>query len=257
MPSRKKLSFSIVPEKNLGEVKKFLQQAKEHGVKVNMADLVENVGKSEIRADEYDKLLAETAAKTAALDADLKTMADAGVKYLKACEDYTANQSKKLEEEIQHATSTAATASQPRPTAEKMIERITNIQTGNEIIQTGLSIRMGVWKAVACRDPKLLQETRKEFDTIFATLDAIKKNTTQEVNLKQIEDCRGFAKTYNDRMGEYLTKWLEREDINARCGMAAQAILDGAKGLEPPRVWKMSPRPADKPPVPCPPHRRR
>ena len=72
------------------------------------------------------------------MDEDLKTMADAGVKYLKVCEDFTANQCKNSKR-----TFSMPRAPRQRPaagrTAEKMIERITKIQTGNEIIQTGLS----------------------------------------------------------------------------------------------------------------------
>jgi methyl-accepting chemotaxis protein len=216
--------------KNLAVVKEDIQKIKEHGQKFDDTILVENAGKAAVKAAEYEQLLQDTMSKTDTLKADIIKMGNAGTAYLKVCDEYVANQTKKLEEEITQATTSGQAAdTQTVPTAAKMIERIGKIQIGNELLKTGLSIRMGVWKSVATRDPQLLTETRKLFDIVNTKLDELKATTTQEVNLKQIAECRADGAEYAKCMDDYLTNWLAREELGKARNVVANAVLDAAK----------------------------
>ncbi|RPI60214.1 MAG: chemotaxis protein, partial [Planctomycetaceae bacterium] len=214
---------------NLEQVKKDLKDAKEHAVKFNLFTLKQNADKAETKALEYEQLLNDTVAKTDAMQGDIKTMGDAATKYFKSCEEYVESQVTKMNEEIAADNGVGTSTSQPAVTTKAMKERLLKIQLANGIIQDGTAIRMGVWRAISTRNPKLLQETQKGFDQVFAKLDQIKAMTVQEVNLKQIEDCRAASKAYSDNMTVFLNNWFAREELNKKRGEVADAVLAAAQ----------------------------
>jgi methyl-accepting chemotaxis protein len=246
-------SFLDDANKNLGEVKQFLQKAKEHGEKTNMPDLIQNATSATAKALDYEKLLGETVALTndmAKQKADSIVAAD---KYMKVCNEYLAEQNKKLADEIKAAFASSdtpatapadaskAVASAPAATVQteeaKLIKRVHKINLGNDVIDLGNWIRTGTWQAIANRDVKLFEETEKKFDDVNKKLDEIKAATTQETDLKKIEECRAAGKEYLACMTSFLTEWKAREDLNTRRGVAAKGVLDEAektarKGME-------------------------
>jgi methyl-accepting chemotaxis protein len=213
---------------NLEQVKKYLKEAKDHATKYNMAVLNENADKAEVKALEYERLLNETVAKT---DDMTKNKADslvAGDNYMKICYDFAAGQTKTLEEEIKTVANDTNT-NNFAANETKLNERAKKIALCNDVIDIGNWIRTGTWQAISNRDPKLFTETRARFDDVTVKLDELKKITVQEINLKQIEECRAAGKVYATCMDNFLVNWLAREEIGKARGEAANGVLEAAK----------------------------
>jgi len=219
----------------LDKVKKDLKDAKDHAAKFDLATLKQNAEKAEAKALEYEKLLADTVAKTEAMTKDKAASLVAADTYMKVCAEYLAAQQKKFAEQVKEVThgATGAATTQPAASAaeneKKLIERTWKIGVANDIVDLGNWIRTGTWQAIATRDPKLFTETEKKFDQVNAKLDELKAKTVEDVNFKQIEECRAAGKAYLNCMESFLTNWLAREEINKKRGEVAQAVLDAAK----------------------------
>ncbi|MEI6809237.1 MAG: methyl-accepting chemotaxis protein, partial [bacterium] len=216
--------------KNLEGVKDNLKKAREHAAKFNMAVLKQNAEKAEVKALEYGKLLNDTVEKTEAIAKDAKNLAAAGDKYIKICNIFLADQSKKLELETAAGLKEVATnAAKVDETEKELSQRALKIKLCNDVIDIGNAIRIGRWNADATRDPVLFKETGKKFADVNKILDQLKAITIQEANLKQIEECRAAGKEYLDNMESFLVNWLAREEIGKQRGVVAQAVLDAAK----------------------------
>ena len=216
--------------KNYAQVQKFLADAKAHADKYSMQVLKDNAAKAELKAQEYEKLLNETVAKTENMAKDKAASLVAADNYMKICAQYLEDQNKKFDTEAKEAVAgTNAAGAKSVIDADKLIDRVWKINTANDIVDIGNAIRVGTWQAIATRDPKLFTETEKKFTQVNAKLDELKARTKQEANLKQIEACRAAGKVYLECMESFLTNWLAREEIGKQRGLVAQAVLDAAK----------------------------
>ncbi len=218
--------------KNLAEVKKYLTDAKEHAKKYDLKVLAENADKAEKAALEYEGLLNQTVEVTDALQKEKAASLVAAEHYMKFCDEFLVGQMASLDKEIQEALQTSASSEvgvQSTITAEKLKERVTKTVLCNKVIDLGNWIRIGTWQAIATRDPELFVQTEKIFEQVNKTLDDLKAITVQEVNLKQIEECRAAGKEYEGCMDRFLSNWLSREDIAKKRLAAATTVLEAAQ----------------------------
>ena len=214
-------SFLNDSHKALEQVKKDLAMAKDHAAKFGLATLKQNAEKAEAKALEYEKLLADTVAKTEAMAKDKAASLVAADAYMKVCNDYLARNHKDLD------TAIAGAAEEKNRTEAAQLTK--EIALANDIIDLGNLIRIGTWQAIATRDPKLFQDTEKKFVEVNKKLDELKAGTTDQADIKEIEECRNAGKTYLGCMESFLTNWFAREEIGKKRGEVAQAVLDAAK----------------------------
>ena len=214
-------------QESLQVAKADIAQAREHGQKAQDQNLVQAADAAQSKLCEYERLADETAKKTQAMADCIASMGAAGGVFLKNCGEYLDNQAAVLVQE--HGGSAAGQT--VVGTAQSVDNRIARIRTAQDIIQTTMGIRMDVWKSIANRNPKLLVETQKNFDGIFERLEGLRKTTTQQANLDQIEQCRIAGKTYSDGINTLLAVYEDREDLNRRRGEVADALLASAKGM--------------------------
>ncbi len=215
----------------LTKVKDFLKQVQTHAATFSNTALDTKAKTAESAAREYEKLLEQTVTTTDALNVEKETLNKAAQEYMNICNVFLKDQSEKLNAEIADlagAEAVAATDSAPGK-AKKVQERFTKTIMANDIIDLGNSIRVGVWKAISMRDPVLFTETQKHFEEVNAKLDELKAITVQEVNLKQIEECRAAGQAYNDGMTRFLESWLKREELGKQRGVAADLVLTAAE----------------------------
>jgi len=212
--------------KSLSEVKKHIADCKELAAKQNMQDFKQHAELCEVKALEYERLLNETAVKTELMAKEKENANEAAAKYMQVCEQFIQDQNKKMAEEILDTAKQTAdlTAHEAR-----MQGRLDKINKANLIVDLGNAIRIGLWKSIALRDPKLIQENEKRFEQVNAALDDLQKTTKEEAHLKQIEDCRLAGKAYKNSMDTFLTNWLVREELGKKRNDAAEAVLEVAK----------------------------
>jgi methyl-accepting chemotaxis protein len=206
-------------KKYLEQVKKYLKDAKAHGASSpRLAKLTEAAQKAESSALAYEQLLDQTVKLTQGLDAERKSAETAAAKYMQMCDDFLKGQNEEMLKDIKAGKDLAA-----------LEERLKKISLANEVVDLGNWIVTGTWKSQFQRNPALFTETKKLFEKVYAKLDELKAITHQELNLKQIEECRKAGKTYEGNMEAFLAKWLEREEVTKKRGVVADEVVSQAK----------------------------
>ncbi|MBL9126242.1 MAG: hypothetical protein JNL97_01285, partial [Verrucomicrobiales bacterium] len=196
-----------------------------------LAFLSQASAQADAKAKEYGQLVEQTVAITAALDKDVAAMDKAARDYMSICNAYLKSQSALLEAALAVTNATTSADGDVKATVDETLirDRVHKIALANEVIELGNSIRVGNFKAQASRDPALFREAQKLFAGVNAKLDELKAVTKQEVNLKQIADCRAAGQAYNDAMTGFLANWLAREDLGKKRNTVGDAVLEEAK----------------------------
>ena len=205
--------------KNLAEVKKYLTEAKQHGASSpRLIKLKEAAEKAEVSALQYEKLADETVSLTQALEKERQSAEEAAAKYMKACNDWLALQSKRFDEALKSGAK------------ENTIQKIVKNQAvANDIIDIGNAIIIGTWKSQFQRDPKLFTETAKKFDQANAKLDELKRLQPDAQETALIESCGAAGAAYKGNMDRFLDLWLKRETVGKQRTETANNVLAQAK----------------------------
>jgi methyl-accepting chemotaxis protein len=206
----------------LAQVKKALKDAGTHAEKYELKVLATNAKNAEEKALEYERLLNETVKASEAMEKEKQGSFVSAAAFMKACNEYLADQMKKLDTDI-------GTAIGGKLTEEKVLERVKKTVICNDIIDIGNAIQRGTWEAIAARDPDLFKATMKKFDEVTPKLGALKATTTEERNLRQIEDCRAAGAAYLGNMERFLANWFAREDLGKKRGVAGDEVLKAAQ----------------------------
>ncbi|MBN2514056.1 MAG: hypothetical protein JXB18_14050, partial [Sedimentisphaerales bacterium] len=217
--------------KNLTVVFETIKKSHEHAEQFNDTDSAEKANLAITKAAEYQKLLDETVVITGKLQEIQKTANTVAKEYMDVCSEFFKDQTNKLNEEIETALTKGNAAEENKLGADKLKERYAKTELCNEIIHLGDGVRVEFWKAIALRNPKMVEEALKNFDAINQKLDDLKAITVHEVNLKQIEGCRTASGKYKQCMSNYLTNWLAREDLGKKRTVAGNEVLDSAKTI--------------------------
>jgi methyl-accepting chemotaxis protein len=206
----------------LVSVKKFLRDAAAHAEKYDLKVLADNAKNADEKASEYERLLNDTVKATEAMQKEKDGSLVAAAAFMKACNEFLAGQMRSLDADI-------GTAIGGKLTEDKVQERIKKTVICNDIIDIGNTIRLGTWQAIATRDPDLFKATMKKFDEVNRKLAELKPITHQEVNLRQIEDCRAAGQAYLGNMERFLAQWFAREELGKRRLVAGNGVTDAAR----------------------------
>jgi len=201
----------------LAKVKDFLKTAADHGAKQDMALLRENARSATEKILIYEQLIGDTTKNIEAMNKEKEIMNVTGTAYQKACDDFLSSQIKTLGNEIDSLLAS-------KLTEERFRERVKKIENCYDITDLGSSARIDVWKSIAYRSPELLNETLKEFAAINTRLDELKAITRQEVNLKQIADCRAAGENFRGAIERLLGLWRERTELGKKRLIAATEV---------------------------------
>ena len=207
---------------DLAAVKKSIKVAADHAAKYELKVLAANAKVADEKASEYERLLNETVKATENMAKDKAEMNTSAAEYMKACNEFLEGQMKSLDSDIDLALA-------EKLTEEKLKERLKKTVLCNDVIDLGNAVRIGAWKAIATRDPELFKDAMKKFPQINAKLDELKPLTHQEVNLKQIAECRRAGGDYLKGMESFLANWFAREELGKRRGIAGDEVLKAAQ----------------------------
>jgi methyl-accepting chemotaxis protein len=227
--------FLSAGRQDLAGITDELKKMKDHAAKTGDKALADGVVKAEAKVQEYEKLINDTVARNEAMTKDRDMQTAAAGRFTTACDDYLDSMNKSYAAEVKtfadaaNGVGAAAAANSQSVKEAAMLERVKKINLMSNCMDLMDNVRVANWKAQTLRNPSILQDAQKEFDVIYNKLDELKTSTRQEVNLKQIEDCRTTAKAYNDAMTSYLANWAALEEINKTRGAAADGVLAMAK----------------------------
>jgi methyl-accepting chemotaxis protein len=204
----------------LADLKSHLAKAKDLAAS---AQRLEKLGpaaaKAETAAHVYEDLIAQTAARNAAIDAARHEMDAAGPAFLKTCTDFIHTQEEAFKADV--ATGDAS----------KILERAHKITLVNDVIDAGNAIRILAWRAQAERKPERLAETKDHFATVARKLGELKPITRQAANLAQIAATEKSAEAYSAALGRLDDAWRQRDAIAVKRAEVANEVLALAQAL--------------------------
>ncbi len=205
--------------KDLASVKENLKKAKDLAEKQGIDWLKKNAEQAATCANEYDKLLEDTVKSTDAMAKEKAASFESSKKYMDTCNAYLALQEKQIAEIMKNPDAKATEIETIRK-EQKIV---------NDVIDAGNNIIIGTWVSIATRDPKKFQDTEKIFETVNASLDELRKTTTDPEDQKLIDQCSEAGKAYLSNMEAFLKEWFGREELNKQRNEAANKVLAAAQ----------------------------
>jgi methyl-accepting chemotaxis protein len=205
--------------KNLKEVRRYLEEAKQLGAKApELVNLKEGVGLAEAKVSEFEQLVSQTVAKNEQL-AKLRNMMDeAAGKFTKYAGDYESSQKKKLKQEMESSAG-----------PEILVARLSKYESITDVIDSGNSIRIANFKFQAIGDPKLIDETMKNFTEIDKKLEDLKAVTTQDEDKKGLGEIGSAATVYKKAIQDFVAESKTLRDINKKRGETGNEVVQTAR----------------------------
>ena len=200
----------------------FIQSAAAHAEKFDLPRLRENAKKAGEKAAQYDQYLNDTAKVTQQIEQEKERMNAAGASFVKAAREYIDTQDKKLDQDIDLLVA-------EKLTQQKMNERVTKVELGNDVFNDGGAIRIGAWKSIAERDPAQFTETMKRFPDLLAKLDQLKTLTVVKEDLDDLAVIRTSVENYRAAMTQFLSLWQQREELGKKRNAVAVEVLAAAE----------------------------
>jgi len=174
-----------IGEAEMKDVLSYLEGALALAKEQDIEELRKDATEAERAAKEYESQAAQTVDLVNALQKNRNELDAAAAQYMTDCNVYLADQMVAFKEDIAEGKDPAALAG-----------RLQKTILVNDMIDLGNATRIANFKGQARSDVKLIEEVRVNFPKMHETLDALKKTTTRDINLRQIADCRAAADAY-------------------------------------------------------------
>jgi methyl-accepting chemotaxis protein len=208
MDRMKRLDEQVVNTEKLAEKAAHLVK-----LKGSITEIKGNVG-------EYKKLVADTEKTLALIEGNRAALLSAATIFMENCNQYLASQNEKMKQEMVAGVEAA-----------KRSERLEKNIIINDVIDLGNSCRIAAWKSQALRDPKVIEEVLKNFDSIADKLTQLRKITTLDVNLKQIANTEKAGNEYKAAMQDLVKNWLALNEIGTKRGATGDQVVSASEGL--------------------------
>lgn len=206
------------------KAKKHLKDAREHAARFNNHKNLELIDTAEKNVLEYESLLNRTVAVNQSIATEKQHLIKHAEKFIKVIGEYLDDQAKKLDEEIKFMAGQSISE-------EKVKERVQKLDIANDVIDTGNAIITASWTAIANRNPELLKKTYSSFEDIYTRLDKLNAITMRSVNIERIKKIREAADEYKKDMENFLSLWLERENLNTKRVKAGSEALESVEDV--------------------------
>ncbi len=200
-------------EKYISEVKKHISEAQElTDEHPGLSNLKENLVPASEMLRKYEQLAEQTIRINEAVAENRKKLDTAAARYMENARNFLKNQYDTLKEEINAGE-----------IGSEFAERLKRIETAENVIDTGNTIRIANFKAQATADPGIMQEGLKNFERLETYLKDLRSKTEQEINIRRIEEINASAREYKAAMDEVLRNQLELQTLNnMRTGTARE-----------------------------------
>ena len=195
----------------------------------NLQELKKAAEWAKTKVNEYEKFANDTVAKNEAMSREIDKMVVAADQYTKACQAFMDSQHQDLVKDFDKVADLQNAANSGEKVDERLKDRLNKLCIVNDLVKSGITIRMGNWKAMALRDPDLHKKVQSNFDEVDKMLSELKAGSKQEENLKKIAECQNAANAYRAGMVAYLNIWLARDEAGKQRMAAGDIVLDNAK----------------------------
>ncbi|SMG23511.1 HAMP domain-containing methyl-accepting chemotaxis protein [Dethiosulfovibrio salsuginis] len=153
-------------------------------------------------AETYLQLVDETESNVAQMNRIRASMNDAAGSFIRATSDYLDNMNRKMDDHITYSDVSAIKG------------RIAKINDVNKVLDLGNEVRIATWRSLAERDVKGIRDVLPNFDKMDSILAALRSNTTEQEDLRSLDQIGQHARQYGTYMTQ-LAQAFEHHDVLA------------------------------------------
>ncbi|MDT8441865.1 MAG: methyl-accepting chemotaxis protein [Desulfuromonadales bacterium] len=213
----------------------YLQQAREHlqlvraeldkGTQLareakNLKRLQESVNSITKQVDDYTRALDQTVKEIQRVEKDRQELDASVAEFIESTGVYLQGQTRKMSAQIEQGASDAA-----------LKERLDKITWGGEIIDLADETRIAAWKTQATRDQSHLEAARANIPKILGLLEQLRKLTTQDVDLTELDHIREATEAFAAAMTDLVLAYKDLDQLEVVRNTAGEEVLASAKAV--------------------------
>ncbi len=192
-----------------------LAERSPHLVKLpKMLDGIESKVKS------YEGLVDESEQWDDAMDSSKQQLKELAANYMKVSGRFLEGQNEAMRRDVATGES-----------EEKLNERLEKITLVNDVIDLGNAARIAFWSSQAERDRSVILNALQLFSQIDRKLDALRKITYKEEDLRDIDILDNEAQNYKTGMEAFLSAYEGQLGTNEERNVVAEEVLRAAQEL--------------------------
>ncbi len=181
-------------------IKRTLAEGEELNHKATrLVKLAEGLNVAKEHVNSYFELVDKMDEVNRSMAKSLVEVNNAGLAFISSCSKYLDGQNKKMEDEIRNGTA-----------SEKRLKKITII---NDVIDLQNAIRIGNSRAIIARDVKSIQQTMGNFPQLYQKLNEIEGLTSQDRDIRSLEEIANKATLYEEYMNTYIADWITCDQV--------------------------------------------
>ncbi|WP_243361920.1 methyl-accepting chemotaxis protein [Fundidesulfovibrio terrae] len=205
--------------KALDEMEKNIKDARDLAQKYpGLVKLKENAEKAAAAAAEYRRLAGQTREADKAMATGRKVTEEGAQLFIKNCTDFQDSQTEAMQREIEAKLDPA-----------KLRERTDKLDWIVDVTNMGNAIRVANLNAQVKRDPKVLEEAMKHFDSINGLLEKLKPITRNEANIRQLTEIKKGADMYREGMVSLLKGMVSLQELGKKRNEAGVAMIKASQ----------------------------
>ena len=205
--------------KFIEEIKKDLKEAKELGARSSeLKKFQEQVEKVLEKTVEWERLTGETTAKNDILANLRKRLYDTGMGLKKNIDELANERRAVIGSEVNSARESG-----------KGMSDSAKLAVITEMDEMFIGMRVTIWKAQAERDMKQVQDVLKNLDEMDKGLESLKAGTTQESQLKLMDNIKSDLAAYRSLVNDFIATWASTDEIAVKRAKVAYEAMDITK----------------------------
>lgn len=153
-------------------------------------------------AETYLQLVGETESNVAQMNRIRASMDDAAGNFVRTAAEYLDNMNQKMDDHIAYSDLSAIKG------------RVAKINDVNDVLDLGNEVRIATWRSLADRDVKGIRDALPNFDKIDSILSALRSNTTEQEDLRSLDQIGQHARQYGTYMAQ-LAQAFEHQNVLA------------------------------------------
>jgi methyl-accepting chemotaxis protein len=205
--------------RSIAELKRGLGEAKALSEKYpGLVALRDGVAKASAKNAEWEKLLVDTNGRMEALAGIRHTLDVAASDFVKNCEAYHEAISKLHTEDIAKGVS-----------ADILKLRAEQLDSISNITRQVTTLRVGNYRGQLFRDPRIIEETIKEFSALDQAVEVLRSSTKLEANLRILTGIKDASQKYRQGLIDFLENYKALQALGPKRLEVATAVQDAAE----------------------------
>lgn len=214
-------SFLDKGHTNLQQVKNYLDEGQALAAKSphlkKLKGAIDNVDE---HLREYEDLSEQTITINAKMAKNRQQLDAAATQYMSNCNDFLTGQIEKMLKDISAGKNNA-----------QLAERLTKINTVNDIITNGNMTRLAAWRAQAERNPTIIQNANSNFEEMKKDFAVLRSICRAADDIKRIDETEEAAANYKQAMNDFLDNWLANQELGKKRTIAGIEVLTQSKAV--------------------------